>query len=224
MLTLALDTAFDRTQVAVTDGRRVASWLVERMERGHAERLIPMIEAALKEAGVAAADLGRIAVDVGPGSFTGIRIAVAAGRGLALALGVPAVGVTSLEAIAASLGEPAPGPVLTVIDARRGELYAGLYGPKGEVVEPPFAADAEAVWQRAGERAAVIAGSGSAILAHHLATTGRRLPPVDPATAPDPLAIARLGAAADPDAAPARPIYLRPADAKPQLPLPGLLQ
>lgn len=224
MLILALDTALDRTSVALADGGRIAVSQSVLMDRGHAERLLPMIDAVLAEAGVAAADIERIAVDVGPGSFTGIRIAVAAARGLALALGVPAVGIVSLSAIAASLSEPADGAVLSVVDARRGELYAGLCDRAGRALEPPFAADAATVWDRLGARTRVVAGSGSAILAHHLATTGQIRPPIDPVQAPDPLAIARLGATADPATAPARPFYLRAADAKPQLPVPGLLK
>ena len=93
MLTLALDTALDRAAVAVSDGAGRQHALVERMDRGHAEHLLPMIDRLLAEAGVAIADVGRIAVDVGPGSFTGIRIAVATARGLGLALGVPVIGV-----------------------------------------------------------------------------------------------------------------------------------
>ncbi|MBS1165166.1 MAG: tsaB [Proteobacteria bacterium] len=222
MLTLALDTANDRIAVALAgEGKAVSR--SEAISRGHAERLFPLIDEVLVAAGIEIDHVGRVAVNVGPGSFTGIRIAVAAARGLGLALGIPVVGVDALCLIAASLHEPATGPVLSAVDARRGEVYAALYGPKGDVLEAPFAADAESVLVRIGDRAAVLAGSGAAILAHQAAISGRRVPPVDIMTATDPLALARLGSLADPATALPRPLYLRAPDAKPQPPVPGLL-
>ncbi|MCM5557980.1 tRNA (adenosine(37)-N6)-threonylcarbamoyltransferase complex dimerization subunit type 1 TsaB [Pleomorphomonas sp. JP5] len=222
MLTLALDTANDRVAVALSgDGKETVR--AEAISRGHAERLFPLIDEVLTAAGVDIECVGRIAVNVGPGSFTGIRIAVAAGRGLGLALGVPVVGIDALRLIAASLEELADGPILAAVDARRGEIYAALYGPKGEVLEPPFAADAESVLDRLGASATVIAGSGAAILTHQAAISGLRVPPVDAMTATSPLALARLGSVADPDIALPRPLYLRAPDAKPQPPVPGLL-
>ena len=87
-----------------------------------------------------------------------------------------------------------------------------------------FAADAETVWRTVGPDVAVMVGSGTAILAHHAATTGRRLPRIDAADGPDPLRLARRASALSPEAAPPKPVYIRAADAKPQLPVPGLLQ
>lgn len=222
MLTLALDTANDRLAVALAgDGRTIAR--SEAITRGHAERLFPLVDELLAAADAEIDQVTRIAVNVGPGSFTGIRIAVAAARGLGLALGIPVVGIDALRLIAASLGEPAQGPILSAIDARRGEIYAALYGPKGDVLEAPFVADAENVLARIGDQAAILAGSGAAILAHQAAISGRRVPPVDAMTATDPLALARLGSLADPALALPRPLYLRAPDAKPQPPVPGLL-
>ena len=222
MLTLALDTANDRVAVALAgDGRETVR--AEAISRGHAERLFPLIDEVLTTAGVEIESVRRIAVNVGPGSFTGIRIAVAAGRGLGLALGVPVVGIDALRLIAASLEEPAEGPILAAVDARRGEVYAALYDTKGNVLEAPFAADAESVLDRLGARVAVIAGSGAAILAHQAAISGLRVPPVDTMTATDPLALAQLGSLAEPATALPRPLYLRAPDAKPQPPVPGLL-
>jgi tRNA threonylcarbamoyladenosine biosynthesis protein TsaB len=224
MLTLALDTALDRAAVALSGGPAERWSRVERMERGQAERLLPLVEDLLMDAGVALAEVGRIGVDIGPGSFTGIRIAVAAARGLGLALDVPVVGVDSLAVLAASLEEPADGPVLAVIDARRGELYAALYDVDGSLLLPPFAADAGRVLATVAGRASVMIGSGAPILAHHAVTTGARLTRIDPATGPDPIGLARLAAGLDPAAAPPKPLYIRPADAKPQPPIPGLLR
>ncbi len=222
MPTLALDTANDRIAVALAgEGRAVVR--AEAISRGHAERLFPLIDEVLAAAAVEIDGIRRVAVNVGPGSFTGIRIAVAAARGLGLALGIPVVGIDALRLIAASLDEPAGGPMLAAVDARRGEVYAALYGPKGDTLEAPFVADAEAVLARIGDRAAVLAGSGAAILAHRAAVSGRRVLPVDAMSATDPLALARLGSLADPATAPPRPLYLRAPDAKPQPPVPGLL-
>lgn len=222
MLVLALDTSLSRTAVAVTDGRRVHAVRIEEMDRGHSERLFSLVREALAEAGVALQDVERFAVTVGPGSFTGVRIGIAAARGFALATGRPVVGVGTLQALAASLPERAPGPVLAAIDARRGEIYAALFSATGEVLVEPFAADAETVLDKAGDAPAVIVGNGAPILAHQAAITGRRVPPLEPLAGPDPAAIARLGASGDPARHPPAPLYIRPPDAKPPSPLVGL--
>jgi tRNA threonylcarbamoyl adenosine modification protein YeaZ len=91
----------------------------EPMQKGQAERLMPLLEEVLAEAGLGWRDLKALAVGTGPGNFTGVRIAVAAARGLSLGLGIPAVGVTRLEALAYGL----PRPVTVIEDARRGEVY-----------------------------------------------------------------------------------------------------
>ncbi len=222
MLTLALDTANDRIAVALEgEGKAIAR--SEAISRGHAERLFPLIDDVLAAAGTETDNVTRIAVNIGPGSFTGIRIAVAAARGLGLALGIPVVGIDALRLIAASLAEPPDGPVLSAIDARRGEVYAALYDHNGHVLEAPFAADAAAVLARIGGRATRLAGSGAPILSEQAAISGHSIPQVDAMTATDPLALAQLGSLADPVEALPRPLYLRAPDAKPQAPVPGLL-
>ena len=97
------------------------------MDKGQAERLLPLLEEVLAEGGIGWADLAALVVGTGPGNFTGVRIAVAAARGLALGLGIPAVGVTRLEALAQGL----PRPVTVVEDARRGEVYVQHFGVDG---------------------------------------------------------------------------------------------
>ena len=97
------------------------------MAKGQAERLLPMIEELMSAQGIAFADLAGICVGTGPGNFTGIRIAVSLARGLALSLGVPALGVTGFDAArqAAGLAEPH----WALIDAPRGQVYAQKFGP-----------------------------------------------------------------------------------------------
>ena len=114
---LAFDTSAAHCAAAVLSGDRVVT-RVELMAKGQAERLVPMLDEVLAEGGVAWGDLAVIGVGTGPGNFTGIRIAVALARGLALGLKVPAVGVTGFEAVAEALG---PGPV--AIAAPRGQAY-----------------------------------------------------------------------------------------------------
>lgn len=116
-LLLAFDTAAAHCAAVLVRGDRVLATAREAMDRGQAERLLPMIEALLAEAGLAWADLDGIAVCTGPGNFTGLRVAVAAARGLAFGLGIPAVGVSRLEV----LGDR-PGLVVATIADKRGRF------------------------------------------------------------------------------------------------------
>jgi tRNA threonylcarbamoyl adenosine modification protein YeaZ len=115
---LAFDCAGPWCAAALLRGDRVIL-RDEPMQKGQAERLVPMLEEVLAEGGLGWRDLWALAVGTGPGNFTGVRIAVAAARGLALGLRIPAVGVTRLEALAYGL----PRPVTVIEDARRGEVY-----------------------------------------------------------------------------------------------------
>ena len=165
---------------------------VEPMEKGQAERLVPMLEEMLAEGGIGWSDLKALAVGTGPGNFTGVRIAVAAARGLALGLGIPAVGVTRLEALAYGL----PRPLRVIEDARRGEVYVQDFTADGP--EPARLAVADTV-----EPLSNSTGSGAG-------------PQALPSALPLAEAIARIGAdrAKTPQPRPA-PFYLRGADAAP---------
>jgi tRNA threonylcarbamoyladenosine biosynthesis protein TsaB len=123
---LAFDTSAAYCAAALLcDGQ--VSVKIEAMEKGQAERLMPLLGELLAEAGVIWRDLAAIAVGVGPGNFTGVRISVAAARGLALGLEIPAIGVTRLEALAHGL----PRPLTVIEDARRGEVYVQSFGSDG---------------------------------------------------------------------------------------------
>ncbi len=118
-LVLGFDTSAAHCAAALLSGDRVIGEVVEVTAKGQAERLMPLLEALLAKAGATWRDLSALGVGVGPGNFTGIRISVSAARGLALSLGIPAVGVSSLECLAFG----ADGPVLTSVDARRDQVY-----------------------------------------------------------------------------------------------------
>jgi tRNA threonylcarbamoyladenosine biosynthesis protein TsaB len=187
----------------------------EPMTKGHSERIAGFARDAASAAGVSFAQLDRIGVTVGPGSFTGLRVGLSFAQGLAAALDRPLVGLSGLDALAASAGE-AP-EVAALIDARRGQVYARFWrdcaadGP-AEALTLEAAADRIA----ALAEGAVLVGSGAALFADVAA--GRTVMALE---GPDPGALARLAAAADPALALPRPLYLRAPDAKPPTRLPG---
>ncbi len=211
MLVLAIDTSGSGCVAAVYDGAagEVLARAGADIGRGHAERLMDFVDEALLASDRQLAEIDRIAVTIGPGSFTGIRVGVAAARGLSLALGKPAVGITTLQVVAESAREKQPGrPVLAVIDAKRDEVYVQSFTAHGEAEgESEILPLAEARGRFSGF-AGVICGSGAPLVAS-AETAGK----------PDEIDIAlvgRLGAAADPASAKPKPLYLRGPDAKPQ--------
>jgi len=208
VIVLALDTCLAACAVAVSRNDALIGWTVEPMIRGHQERLAPMVADLMAARGVAFDAIDRIAVTVGPGSFTGLRVGLAFAKGLALALGRPCVGVGTLEALAASLD--VGGPAAVVVDAGRGQVYLQLF-EGGMAISGPDVLPSDLAVSRVAE----VFPSGELVLggpgAHLLSSALRRATIADIAT-PDPRAIARLGARA-PLVAP-RPLYLRPPDAK----------
>ena len=143
-LILSFDTSAAHCAAALLSGDRILATRGEEMGRGQAERLFPMLEDLLGEANVTWRDLTAIGVGVGPGNFTGIRIAVSAARGLALGLSIPAVGVSSFDA----LREGAEGPVLAAVSAPRGAVYldAPDASPLGPVQPDALAAEIPVVF------------------------------------------------------------------------------
>mgnify|MGYP000112016950 CR=1 FL=1 len=211
MLTLAIDTSGADCAVHLARDGAALTQLRETLGRGHAERLAPMTQEALAQAGVKAPDIARIGVVTGPGSFAGIRVGVAFARGLALALKAPALGVSLFDLWAR---EYAAEPVLAAVhDSGRGEAAFRLYrkgDPAGAVMRLPYEAAAAAV--REESAAPMLAGSAAQRIAEFL--PGARLAPDAPA---DLALLARIAADADPAAFPPAPLYVRPPDAK----LPG---
>jgi tRNA threonylcarbamoyladenosine biosynthesis protein TsaB len=126
MLVLGIETSTTQGGVAIIDADRVLCEAVLNVEVTHSERLLPAIDRALGEARVSLEALGGIAVSIGPGSFTGLRIGLSTAKGLAYATGIPVVGVSTLEAMAWAL-PAARWQICPVLDARKQEVYAALF-------------------------------------------------------------------------------------------------
>jgi tRNA threonylcarbamoyladenosine biosynthesis protein TsaB len=216
MRILVIDTALAVCAAGVVETPdRVLAQESAAMARGHAEALMPLIARVMHQASLGFGQLDRIAVTVGPGSFTGLRVGIAAARGIALASGKPAIGVSTLAAFASpyfSTGEKQP--VAAAVDARHDHVYFEMFGPAWRIlVTPRLIPVRDAV--RAAAGAAVLVGSGAPIVARAW-PEGTPLPAVETQAAPHMTAIARLGAAADAARASPKPLYLRPPDARPQ--------
>jgi tRNA threonylcarbamoyladenosine biosynthesis protein TsaB len=223
MNVLAFDTCLGAVSVAVrgrsAGGQLLARHAFELRERGQAERLIPMIAEVMEQAALAFSDLDRIAVTVGPGSFTGVRVGVAAARGLALASGLPVVGATSLAVMAHQafelLGATQEGRLLAVAaDARRGMVYLQLFAASANEAGPPSLLAAEDVPGVIGQRSAVVVGSGADVVVRAVAVSGGNAEPAFARLQPHARSLAAIAAGLSP-ASPPRPLYLRPPDAKP---------
>jgi tRNA threonylcarbamoyl adenosine modification protein YeaZ len=218
MRILALDTALPAVSVCVLDAGAAEPLAIEScaMERGHAEAVMPMIARVMAQVEGGFFSLDRIAVTVGPGSFTGIRIGVAAARGIALARGIEAVGVSTLAAFAAPLlFDDGDGIVASAIDARHDQIFFTAYGPGGRVLASPRILPLRDACRLLGAGRVRAVGSGANLLRAEAARQGGEILVVNAAASPDILAVARLGLAADPANAPARPLYLKPPDVKP---------
>jgi tRNA threonylcarbamoyladenosine biosynthesis protein TsaB len=221
---LAIDTTMAACSAAVLRSRSgdLLARRFEAMERGHAEALFPMISAVMDEAGLSFAELDRIAVTLGPGTFTGVRAGLAAARGLALAANLPVAGAGSLAVMAmgciTETDEPERSEGFMVAhDARRGELYCQFFDRRGQAL-------CEAEIMTAGEAAeklpvamSLIAGSGAAAIAVEGERIGRRLAAKLPGLLPDAGQLARLALHLPPSERPPVPLYLRAPDAKPQM-------
>jgi tRNA threonylcarbamoyladenosine biosynthesis protein TsaB len=228
MIIPAIDTALDACSAAVLDtaASKVIALESQPMKRGHAEALMPLIARVMKESGVAFTSLDRIAVTSGPGSFTGLRVGLSAARGIALAAGKPVVGVTTLTAYAAPVvAENGEHPIISAIDARHDHVYFQVVSGDGSpLVKPNVAPIAEAI-EAAQFGAPHLVGNAAKILADRWPAEAAPPFKVDIQPAPDINWVAWVGAAVSPEAAPARPFYLRAPDAKPPAnPLPDAAQ
>ncbi len=219
MRVLAIDTALEACSVAVLDTERADVRTHESlpMQRGHAEALMPLVARVLGRAKLDFAGLDRIAVTTGPGSFTGLRVGIAAARGIALAAGKPAIGLSTLAAFAAPLiAADDTLPVVVAIDARHDHVYLQVFGPGGRTLVAPRATPLREALRVSTSGAPRITGNAANMLAA-LWPAGEHPPTlVEQRSAPDIDWVARLGAAATDTGTPPKPLYLRAPDAHPQ--------
>ena len=219
MRVLAIDTALEACSAAVldTEAGTIAAHESLPMLRGHAEALMPLVKRVMEHAGLTFADLDRIAVTTGPGSVTGLRVGIAAARGLGLAAGKPVVGLTTLAAYAAPyIAADDTLPVVAAIDARHDHVYLQVFGPGGRTIVAPRLCPLREALRAAASGAPRLAGTAAAVLAAAWPAGERPPSKVDQRSAPDIDWVARLGAAANEAAAPPKPLYLRAPDAQPQ--------
>lgn len=216
MRVMVIDTALGLCTAGIfeVDGRATPLGVRSvEMAKGHQERLGGLAREAMDDAG-GLEGVERIGVTVGPGSFTGLRVGLAFAQGLGAALGRPVVGLSTLDALAASVGDR---DVAALIDARRGQVYARFWRA-GAAQGPAEALSLETARERLADfgPGATLVGSGADLLDD--AAIGAAIFGL---AGPAPDALARLTAAADPAAAPPKPLYLRAPDATPPSRLPG---
>ncbi|HKM88059.1 MAG TPA: tRNA (adenosine(37)-N6)-threonylcarbamoyltransferase complex dimerization subunit type 1 TsaB [Xanthobacteraceae bacterium] len=219
MRVLAIDTALAACSAAVLDtehGDIVATESLP-MTRGHAEALMPLVARVMDNAGMALTDLDRIVVTTGPGSFTGLRVGIAAARGIALAAGKSAVGLSTLSAYAAPhMAADDRFPVIAAIDARHEHVYLQVFGPGGRTLTAPRLASLREAAQAASAAPACIVGSAAQSVAAALSQDDAAPVSVDARSAPDIAWVARIGAGLPEGQSPPKPQYLRAPDAQPQ--------
>src|SRR5438105_9356545 len=168
MLVLAIDTALAACAAAVLDTERGAIIASETLAltRGHAEAVMPLIARVMDQAGVEFKALDRIAVTIGPGSFTGLRVGISAARGIALAAAKPAIGLSTLAGLAAPLiAEDDSTHVVAAIDARHEHVYIQIFGTGGRTLVAPRIATLRDALRAAITGPARVIGSGASLLA-----------------------------------------------------------
>ncbi len=216
---LAIDTALTSVSVCILDGATAQPLQVhsQPMLRGQAEAIIPLVEKTIGAVPEGFASIERIAVTVGPGSFTGIRVGISAARGIALARRLPLVGVSTLAAFAAPFMATQGSDVIAAsVDARHGLVYIQAFASGGRMIIPPRAMPVRDAIRALGSGPVRFVGSGAPLMAIEAWSMGLRAEAVPDSIIPDITYVARLGLLADPAKSPARPLYLRPVDAKPQ--------
>lgn len=218
MRLLAIDTAANLCAACIYDAPSGDVLAVRSLDvgKGHVEYLMPMVQQAMDEAQIGYPDLNRVVVNVGPGTFTGVRVGVAAARGFSLALDIPAVGVSVLDAIAAEARSVHPGrAVLVVTDARRNEVYSAGFDAKGKTTMQPRISAVSALGESLHPPYPLLAGSAAVAVVDAVGSdVGIEFGPVSATASIETLAM--LGADAVIPAHPPKPMYLRAPDAKRQ--------
>ncbi len=217
---LALDTSMGACSAAVLRRDGAAQVLFARQEvmaRGHAEALLPMVAEVLAEAGLAAGEIDLIAATTGPGSFTGVRIAIAAARGLALVSGAKLFGADSLRVMAKAAAEDlGSAPFAVAVDARRGMIYFGLYDGAARKLDGPLLLAPDEAAKLLPATVRVTVGSGGALLTEAASRRGVEVEAKLPELQPSAAALAGIADESGETSPTLRPLYLRPPDATPQ--------
>lgn len=195
MIILGIDTTAKHCTAAIVDNVRVLSSRSEPMGRGHAERLAPMVQEVLKSANLSVSDIDKIVVCTGPGSFTGLRVALAFAKGFALPRKIPVVGVNALKVWAQESDAAQTQKIVCISDVRRGQLCWSAFD-KGVCIQDPITETTVSAWANIAKL------SPDKIIEDH-SVNGAIL--------------AWIGTDLSPKSAPALPLYSRPPDAK----LPG---
>jgi len=218
---LALDSATTGCSVTVWRDGEILAHEARDMTRGQAEVLVPMAVDALKTAGLIPGNLSAVAVTRGPGAFTGMRIGLAAARGLALSLNVACIGVTTLEAVAHGVGmheRRAYQAVLAAVDSKRDDIYVQLFDRGLKPLCEPMAADGPAIAALLDGLGAVLAvGDAAARAQDMLRGEGIEVRLSTAAHVPDTRIVAEIAAGRSEmgmNTPPPEPLYLRPPDAK----------
>lgn len=219
MRILAIDTALGACAACVLASGDAAPVAHESivMERGHAEALLPLVDRVVSSVEGGFSALDRVAVTIGPGTYTGLRVGIAAARAIGLAAGIPVVGVTTLSALLGPLvGTEHRRLAAGAIDARHGHVYFQAVAPGGRtIVAAALMAVRDAV-RLIGSGPVVLTGSGAPLVAAEALACGVDASVHDAPVAPDIALVARLGLVADPAQALPKPFYLRGPDARPQ--------
>ncbi len=211
MIILSIDTSGVDCSACVYDSGNdiVLGEVTENIGKGHAELLMGIIDGALSKAGLALNAVERLAVTIGPGSFTGIRVGVAAARGFALSLDVEAVGITTLETLAAHHQRQQPGqPVAVGLDAKRGECYLQIFAADGVPLTEAALVSLDDARQSLGGFDGAIIGSAAPLFADEETGSGPDHFPID--------TVARVAATKPAHQPKPAPLYLRGPDARPQ--------
>ncbi|MBN9457549.1 MAG: tRNA (adenosine(37)-N6)-threonylcarbamoyltransferase complex dimerization subunit type 1 TsaB [Bosea sp.] len=219
MRILAIDTALGACSACVLEAGEAEPLAREQlaMDRGHAEALMPLVERVMDGLEGGFASLGRVAVTVGPGSYTGLRVGVSAARAIAFAAGIPAVGVTTVAACAAPLIGREPGRVIAAaLDAKHGQVWFQALSSEGKPLVPLRQVSYRDAARAIGAGPVSLVGSAALAVANEAWAIGLDAVVVDGATAPDIAWVARLGLIADPQSAPPRPLYLKAPETTPQ--------
>lgn len=203
MLVLAIDTALNACSVAIVRDGEVLARVIEPMARGQAERLAPLVQEVALSAGIAFVDFDRIAVTCGPGAFTGLRVGLAFARGLALALNIPCVGFSTLDALAAGASQPKIVAAIFVA----GSLFVGAWDGRREIVAP-CRTDIDALLTQLEGEWCVTGPGAASILAARPDWVHVQQDVADPAI------LAQLVPNVDPINYPPNPLYLRGVEAK----------